>query len=72
LTQLMERLVSGKANDGQFDECLLTFEELGVVKRAMVKSLVTAAHSRIKYPHREAERTEVSEGQTPPPDSTLG
>lgn len=52
LTELINRLIRDKAEDGQFDECLLTFQELGIVKRTMVKTLVAAGHSRIKYPRR--------------------
>ncbi|MBA2368085.1 MAG: HDIG domain-containing protein [Candidatus Protochlamydia sp.] len=50
LTALVERLVREKIDDGQFDQCLLTFEELSVVKKALVKTLMAAGHSRIKYP----------------------
>lgn len=53
LFELIDRLVREKAEDGQFDECLLTFEELSIVKRTMVKTLAAAHHSRIKYPRRE-------------------
>lgn len=52
LTELINRLIQEKAEDGQFDNCLLTFEELGIIKRAMVKTLSAAYHSRIKYPVR--------------------
>lgn len=72
LTELVDRLVAGKANDGQFDQCLLTFEELGVVKRTLVKSMVTSSHSRIKYPHREQERLRLEVHRPPPPDSIAG
>lgn len=56
LTELIDRLVATKAQDGQLDECLLTFEELGIVKKAMVNTLVAAGHSRIKYPKQEDTR----------------
>ena len=52
LTRLVEQIVKEKMEDGQFDESLLTFEELGRVKRAMVKSLLAIGHFRIKYPTR--------------------
>lgn len=60
VTELIERLIREKAEDGQFDECLLTFEELGIVKKAMVKILVAASHSRIKYPPREKPKTKIA------------
>lgn len=50
VTDLAESLVAQKAEDGQFDDSLLTFEELGIVKRIMVKLLLAASHPRIKYP----------------------
>lgn len=50
LFELIERLVREKVKDGQLDQCLLTFEELSIVKRALVKTLLAAGHSRVKYP----------------------
>lgn len=53
LMELANRLIREKAEDGQFDECLLTFEELAIVKATLVKTLVAFAHARVKYPTRE-------------------
>lgn len=53
LTELIDRLVRDKIDDGQFNHCLLTFEELSIVKRMLVKTLLAAGHSRIKYPTHE-------------------
>jgi len=53
VSDLVNRLVAEKAEEGQFDECQLTFEELGKVKSTLVKSLLLAQHVRIKYPKRE-------------------
>lgn len=50
VTTLVESLIAEKTEDGQFDECQLTFEELGIVKKTLIKTLVAAGHSRIKYP----------------------
>jgi putative nucleotidyltransferase with HDIG domain len=52
LMLMVNKLVAEKAEDGQFDECQLTFEELGIVKKAMVKALLINRHIRIKYPKR--------------------
>lgn len=54
LMELVTRLVREKAEDGQFDECNLTFEELNTIKRVLVNTLVAAGHSRVKYPTRPA------------------
>lgn len=53
VADMVDKLVSEKAEDGQFDECQLTFEELGRVKRAIVKALMVTRHLRIKYPDRQ-------------------
>jgi putative nucleotidyltransferase with HDIG domain len=53
LQELIDRLVAEKAEEGQFDDCRLTFEELSKVKKTLVKSLLLAQHVRIKYPKRE-------------------
>ena len=53
IADMIDKLVSEKAEDGQFDECQLTFEELGKVKRAIVKALMVSRHLRIKYPDRQ-------------------
>lgn len=53
LTQLIERIVREKIDDKQFDQCLLTFEELSIVKRVLIKTLLAAGHSRVKYPAPE-------------------
>lgn len=55
LTELIDRLVREKIDDKQFDQCLLTFEELSIVKKMLVKTLLAAGHSRIKYPKQERE-----------------
>ncbi len=53
ITELVDRLVQDKAEEGQFDECQLTFEELGLVKKKIVKTLVVTRHLRVKYPQRK-------------------
>lgn len=50
ITNLVETLIAQKMEDGQFDESLLTFEELGMVKATIVKTLLAASHPRVKYP----------------------
>jgi putative nucleotidyltransferase with HDIG domain len=58
LMELANRLIKGKAEDGQFDNCLLTFEELAIVKDTLVKTLVAFGHARIKYPTKEPKPSE--------------
>jgi len=50
VSELVEVLVAQKMEDRQFDNSLLTFEELGVVKRVLINTLLAVSHPRIKYP----------------------
>lgn len=54
ITKLVDEIIYQKSKDRQFEECALTFEELGKVRRAMIKTLTAAVHSRVKYPKQEA------------------
>lgn len=48
--ELLEDLVKTKIKDGQFENSLLTFKELEIVKRVLIKTIVAFGHSRVKYP----------------------
>lgn len=54
IRELATRLIKEKVDDGQFDECLITYEELAVVKNVLIKTLCAFAHSRVKYPSRDS------------------
>lgn len=49
------RIVERRMMDGQFDECDLTFRELEIIRRSLVKNLCSIYHSRITYPNSESE-----------------
>ncbi len=53
LIALVDRLVRDKIDDGQLNQCLLTFKDLSVVKKTLVRTLLSAGHTRIKYPTQE-------------------
>ncbi len=55
LMALATRLIKEKVDDGQFDHCLLTMQELAIVKYTLVKTLVAYGHSRVKYPIHEIQ-----------------
>jgi len=50
------RIVQRRLVDGQFDECDLTFRELEVIERSLVKSLCAMYHSRIAYPEQAQDK----------------
>ncbi|HSW73251.1 MAG TPA: HD domain-containing protein, partial [Chlamydiales bacterium] len=53
ITDLVERLIRDRIDDGQFDQCTLTFEELSTIKRTLIKALLLTHHTRIKYPEKK-------------------
>ncbi len=50
IAELVERLVKEKVDQGQFDECTLSFEELVTVKKTIIQTLLVTHHLRVKYP----------------------
>ncbi|MCD6361714.1 MAG: hypothetical protein J7M38_12740, partial [Armatimonadetes bacterium] len=64
------RLGSGKGEDGQLDNCPLTFADLTAIKRSFVNTLVGMFHQRIRYPDQleedEEERDEEDRKQQEP------
>ncbi len=46
----VHRIFKEKIEEGQLDECRLTFEELAEIRRTLIKALFVAHHTRIKYP----------------------
>ena len=50
ITELVDRLVDGRVEDGQLDECEMQLAELAQVKKAFVSCLTNMLHSRIAYP----------------------
>ncbi len=50
VVELVESLIAHKLEDGQFNDSVLTFEELKRVKEALIKTLIAASHPRVKYP----------------------
>ncbi len=53
VTEAVDRLIEEKAEDGQFDECQLTFEEFSRVKKVLTKTILITHHVRVKYPKKD-------------------
>lgn len=50
LRKLVDAIVSEKLEDGQFEECSLTFGELTTIKAEIVSALSAYYHARVEYP----------------------
>jgi putative nucleotidyltransferase with HDIG domain len=61
IEDVVAKISRQRMTDGQFDECDLTFRELQIIERSLIKSLCAIYHSRIEYPeHEEDERAPES------------
>ncbi|MCL6635626.1 MAG: HDIG domain-containing protein [Peptococcaceae bacterium] len=61
---LVRKIIKDKLNDGQLDECELTFKDLNDIANAFVRILSGIFHSRIEYPDmsQEIERRKKNAG----------
>jgi putative nucleotidyltransferase with HDIG domain len=74
---LVRKLSAKRLEDGQFDQCDLTFRELALIEDAIINRVMAIYHSRISYPTgisggsgtRPAEPPEVQRSPQPRPVS---
>ncbi|NQS76694.1 MAG: HDIG domain-containing protein [Peptococcaceae bacterium] len=61
---LVRTIIKDKLNDGQLEECDLTFKDLDVIANSFLRVLTGVFHSRIEYPemNKEIERRKVNGG----------
>lgn len=74
IEDMVERIVRIKTEDGQLDECDLTFAELGVVKRSLIVTTANMLHGRVPYPTDEHHnhQSPSNDGPRPPTNSRPG
>lgn len=58
ISAMIRKLVRGKMEDGQLDECTLTFRDIGHICEAFETVLQGVFHERIEYPNVELRRTQ--------------
>jgi putative nucleotidyltransferase with HDIG domain len=46
---LVDNIIDGKINENQFDECQISFQEVGKLRQSFFVTLLTMLHSRINY-----------------------
>ncbi|MEO7663632.1 MAG: HDIG domain-containing metalloprotein [Candidatus Limnocylindrales bacterium] len=47
---MVARIIAERVDDGQFDECELTFRDLDLIQEAFVQQLLGMYHQRVAYP----------------------
>ncbi len=58
IESLVDNLVAVKIQDGQLDECPLTYADVNVIKQSFVATLTSMFHHRVKYPDQLREEAE--------------
>ena len=48
--EIVNRIIAGRVDDGQLDECDLTLQDLAITRAAFTSALKGVFHPRIKYP----------------------
>ena len=54
IESLVNDISKHKLDDGQFDECEITLQELHVIQENLIKSLNAMYHARVKYPDQQS------------------
>lgn len=54
--ELIDRIFKDRIEDGQLDNCPLTFHELHQIRKSFTYTVLNMLHARIEYPKSEAEK----------------
>ena len=53
IENLVSDIAKQKLDDGQFDECAITLQQLHIIQETLIKSLNAMYHARVKYPDQQ-------------------
>src|SRR5699024_8945834 len=62
IESLVRNIITDRMEDGQFDECDITFRELHTIAHTICETLNGIFHSRIEYPEMKDFKQKVSHG----------
>ena len=54
--EFIDRIITSRAGDRQFDECDLTLRDLDTIAEVLAKRIASSQHKRIAYPEPEKEK----------------
>ncbi|MBX3355760.1 MAG: HDIG domain-containing protein [Phycisphaeraceae bacterium] len=69
IEQLVHTIIRRRLEDGQFDDCPLTFRQLRTLEESIAKSLGSIYHGRVAYPSTSGAD---DDGEGEPPEDTTG
>ena len=56
IREFVDKIISNRSNDRQFDDSNLTLKELDIIKEAITKRMASTLHSRIAYPESKPHK----------------
>lgn len=56
IREFIDRIITSRSADRQFDDSNLTLKELDIIKEAVTKRMTSNLHSRIAYPDKKPEK----------------
>ncbi|HAV12651.1 MAG TPA: hypothetical protein DCX06_04010, partial [Opitutae bacterium] len=59
--ELIDSIFKDRIEDGQLDECPLTFHELALIRRSFTYTVLNMLHARVEYPKAEKKEDKNSE-----------
>lgn len=68
--ELIERIFKDRIEDGQLDDCPLTFHELALIRKSFVYTVLNMLHARVEYPKTEAEKAETPDSENASAEAT--
>ncbi len=66
VNELIEKIIGGKLDDGQFDECGITTQHLARIRATLSRTLLNSLHSRIRYPDDDKPDNDPKSTKPPP------
>ena len=54
IESLVREIAKKKFDDGQFEECNITIQQLNTIQESLIKSLNAMYHARVKYPEQQS------------------
>jgi cyclic-di-AMP phosphodiesterase PgpH len=57
--ELVESIFRDRVEDGQLDECPITFADLAKIRRSFVFTLLNSLHTRVEYPKTEKDNAKI-------------
>lgn len=55
---LIDRIFKDRIEDGQLDNCPLTFQELDLIRKSFTYTVLNMLHARVEYPKSDREKAE--------------